>query len=218
MKAWYRAASACLALDKIEEAIDACDSGLRFDNANAALKALHIKIMKRQDHLTELAAIRQRREDKERSEKANLAFALKSRGIASITTPKPPNMEDAAPQLADPADPKSTLSLPVLFLYPVAAQSDFIKSVSEDDTLNDHLSYVLPPPWDEAQDNTVDRVECYMETTAGGLIKAGKKLSLAKLLGSGKIAVVDGIVKVNLVPKEQASQWIEQFKLRQGKQ
>ncbi|QIW99616.1 hypothetical protein AMS68_005134 [Peltaster fructicola] len=217
VKAWYRAASACLALDKIEEALDACDSGLRFESTNASLKALRVKIDKRQAHLIELATKRQQREERARLEKANLAFALKSRGIVSLTTPNPPSMEDAAPQLADATDPKSTLSLPVLFLYPTAAQSDFIKSVSEDDTLAEHLSYVLPPPWDEALEHTSDTVDCYMETIAGGLIKAGKKLSLAKLLGSGKVAINDGIVKVNIVPRDQATQWIETFKLRQGK-
>lgn len=218
VKAWYRAASACLALDKIDEALDACDSGLRFDAVNAAMKTLREKVLKRQAHLEDLNAARRRREEKQRTEQTNLAFALKTRGILSVTTPNPPDMEDAAPQLADTADPRSLLSLPVLWLYPITAQSDFVKSVSEDETLSDHLTYILPPPWDDAKDYIPDNVECYMETSAGGLVKAGKKLTLLKLLGSGKVSLIDGIVKVNVVPKDKAAHWIEQFKLRKGKQ
>lgn len=148
-----------------------------------------------------------------------MRLALTSRGIASTATPAPPDMEDATPALADPADATSLLSLPVLFLYPLDAQSDLIKAVAEDESLAQHLAYLLPPPWDAGSAQYLpEQVECYMETTAGGLIKAGKKLSLLKLLGGGKVAVVDGLVRVNLVPKDRASDWIREYKIRHGKQ
>lgn len=53
-----------------------------------------------------------------------------------------------------------------------------------------------------------------METAAGGLIKAGKKMTLGKILGSGKVEVLDGLVKVNIVPKDKATEWIDEFKRR----
>lgn len=56
-----------------------------------------------------------------------------------------------------------------------------------------------------------------METVAGGLIKVGKKMSLGKVLGSGKAEVVDGLVTVSVVPKEKTADWIEEFKKRKGK-
>jgi hypothetical protein len=57
-----------------------------------------------------------------------------------------------------------------------------------------------------------------METIEGGLIKAGKRLSLLKLLSSGKLEVADDLVRVSVVPKNKAAEWIEEFNKRRGKQ
>lgn len=127
-------------------------------------------------------------------------------------------MEDAAITLADVNDPKSVLSFPIIFLYPLEAQSDFVKACAEDETLGDHMEYILPPPWDSKAEYTPEETECYMETVSGGLIKAGKKLILLKLLSGGKIEVTDELVKVNIVPKSKAAVFIEEFKKRKGKQ
>lgn len=216
-KAWYRAASACLALDKIAEALDACQSGLRFESVNSVLKVLLAKIEKRRDHLAELEQVRREREERIASEKATLRLAHKQRNIVTRETDKKPDMEDAAVALADPLDATSTLSFPVILLYPLHAQSDFVKVFAEEETLAQHLEYILPTPWDGGHEYTPQSVECYMETVQGGLIKAGKNLSLLKILGSGKVEVVDGFVKVNVVPKTKAAQWIEEFKLRRGR-
>lgn len=127
-------------------------------------------------------------------------------------------MEDAKISLTDTNDPSSVLQFPVLFLYPLHAQTDFIKAFQENEMLLDHLQYILPVPWDEKQEySNAEAVECYMETVQGGLIKAGKKLSLIKLLGSGKLEIVDGLVRVYVLPKARASEWIEQFKARRGR-
>ena len=120
-------------------------------------------------------------------------------------------------------DPTSTLHLPLMILYPLAAQSDFIKKVDETSSLGDHLSYILPPPWDgkeaggdgEYADEAL--VECYCETATGGLSKVGKKISMGKILGGGKIEVVDGLVVVNVLPKARAQEWIALWKERHPK-
>lgn len=218
VKAWYRAASACLALDKIPEALDACQSGLQFDAHNVALQSLLSKIEKRQQHLAELAKARRQREERSAREQATLQLALKARDIVTRATKKAPDMEDAAIALSDAMDAKSTLSFPVMLLYPLHAQSDFIKVFAEDESLGQHLEYILPTPWDSEHEYTPENIECYMETAQGGLIKAGKKLSLLRLLSGGKVEIVDGLVKVNVVPKAKASQFIEEFKERRGKQ
>ena len=217
MKAWYRAASACFALDKVAEALDACQSGLKCEPQNTALKTLLAKVNNRADHLAEVEKKRKEQADQRRTEQATLRQALKSRDILTRTTDKPPEMPKAAITLEDTADPTSTLSFPVMLLYPVHAQTDFIKEFREIESLDDHLSYILPVPWDEKGEYTQTNVDCYMETLEGGLIKAGKKLSLLKLLTSRKLEVVDGLVKVMVVPKNQASQWIEDFKKRRGR-
>lgn len=114
--------------------------------------------------------------------------------------------------LASPLDPSSTLSLPVVLLYPAHLQSDFVKACRESESLGQHLAYVLPPPWDRGGEYTPEGVECYVETAAGGLVKAGKKLPLLKILGAGKVEVVDGLVRVNVLPKAKAAAWIDEFK------
>jgi hypothetical protein len=125
-------------------------------------------------------------------------------------------MEDAAIALTDPADPASVLNFPVLLLYPLAAQSDFIKTFAETESLGQHLQYILPVPWDQKGEYTPEGVECYVETVSGGLIKAGKKLSMLKILSSGKVELLDGLLKVSVVPAGQAAKFIEEFKKRQA--
>lgn len=219
VKAWYRAGSACLALDKIPEAFDACSSGLKFDEKNIALQNLLEKIEKRRDALNSLEKSRLAREQQRRNESGTLKLAFKARNIPARTTSSPPEMEDAAITLADPNDASSTLTFPVIFLYPLHAQSDFVKAVQESESLNQHLGYILPVPWDEKQAYArAEDVECYMETIEAGLIKAGKNLSLLKILGSGKVEIVDGLIRIFVVPKARAGEWIEQFKKRRGKQ
>ena len=217
MKAWYRAASACLALDKVAEALDACESGLQYESNNTALKTLMTRINQRTIHLAEVDRLRRERVEQKRMEQATLRRALKNRNILTRSTDRPPEMPEAAIALADSTDASSTLSFPVIMLYPVHAQTDFIKYFQETESLAEHLSYILPVPWDEENEYTPDNVECYMETIEGGLIKVGKKVSLLKLLTSGKIEVVDGLVRVSVVPKNKAAQWIEDFKKRRGK-
>jgi len=122
VKAWYRAASACLALDKMPEALDACQTGLSYESSHVALTNLLSRIEKRRDHLAELERARQEREERSARQKATLRLALQARGIASRTTGEPLSVEDAVVALADPLDAKSTLSVPVMLLYPLHVQ------------------------------------------------------------------------------------------------
>ncbi|KAF2656049.1 TPR repeat protein-like protein [Lophiostoma macrostomum CBS 122681] len=214
IKAFYRSGLACLALDKITEASDACSRGLKLEPSNASLKTLATKISTRQIQVEAATKLRREREERIASEKATLNLALNSRRILTRTTEQAPDLEDAAVKLEQVLDPSSTLSFPVMLLYPLHAQSDFIKAFSEKDKLQEHIEYIFPLPWDADKEYTLDNVEAYMETTTGGLIKAGKKLALGKILGSGKVEVIDGLVKMNIVPKDKASSWIDEFKRR----
>jgi len=119
--------------------------------------------------------------------------------------------------LEDPLDAASTLLLPVMFLYPVDLQSDLIKQFQESESVGQHLTYIMPLPWDEKHEYTPESVECYVETTAGGLIKVGKKMALLRILNSGKVEVLDGLLKINVLPKDKAASWIETFKQRRVK-
>ncbi|KAF3047325.1 hypothetical protein E8E11_002947 [Didymella keratinophila] len=217
IKAYYRSGSACLALDKLAEAKDACEFGLKLDPSNAPLKTLSEKIEKRSAYIAKVESDRKAREDKLKSEKATLDLALKARNVTvRTTTDESPDLEDAKIALQNPLDPSSPLSYPTLILYPAHSQSDFLKAFNEHQTLPEHLDYIFPLPWDEEEEYTIDNVEAYMETAAGGLIKVGKKMALHKVLGSGKVVVSDGLVRISVVPKAKSAAWIEEFKKRRG--
>jgi hypothetical protein len=214
VKAYYRAASASLALDKLDDARDANRLGLAIEPSNTPLKALHIRITKREQELDKLSSRRKAREAQEARTKNTLISAFKHRKLHTHNTTKSPNMDDAIPILSDPSDPTSTLSLPVLFLYPLAEQTDLIKQFEETHSLNDHLAYMLPTPWDKDHEYVAEALECYMSTPSGGLVKAGKKLPLSKIFETGKIEMVDGMLKVYIVPRTRALTWIASYKER----
>lgn len=127
-------------------------------------------------------------------------------------------MEDAAIHLSpDPLSPTSTLMFPVVLLYPLDLQSDFVKAFSETHTVPQHLEYIFPLPWDTAHSYSLQTVEYYMETVSGGLVKVGKNAALGKILASDGVEVVDGMVRINVLPKIRAKGWIEETKARKGK-
>ncbi|KAI0013095.1 TPR-like protein [Xylariaceae sp. FL0662B] len=217
IKAYYRSAKAFLAVGRIEEADDACARGLAIDGANGPLRAVAGDIVK----ASEARAARQREEGerlaREKRRGLLVRAALKARDIKTRTTAQPPEMEDAGVRLVpDPDDPRSSLSFPTVLLYPAHLESDFIKAFNETNSLADHLSYMLPLPWDERGEYTLDGVECYVETISGGLIKAGKKVPLLKILSSGKVEVVDEVVRIFVLPKAKASRWVEEFKTKKA--
>lgn len=215
VKAYYRSASALLKVNKVEEAEDACDRGLKIDPPNSALKKLREQITVKVEADTKLREKKAKEAAAIKKRQFLLSAALKARNITMKGSEKPPDLEDAAVHLhPDPDSPESSLVFPAILLYPMHAQSDFIKEFGELDTLADHLSYIFPLPWDEEGLYKLSGVECYMDTTSGGMIKAGKKLSLLKLLSSGKTEIVDGLVRIHVVPTSLAPKWIEQMKAR----
>ncbi|CAK7235203.1 HSP70/90 co-chaperone [Sporothrix bragantina] len=220
-KAWFRSAKALLALDKTDEASEACAGGLAVDANNAALLKLAKDITTR----AETVAARKRREEeraaREKRKAQRLKYVLHVRGVRTRTTAQPPEMEDAAVRL-EPEDDgtwdldvsQSTLCYPTVLLYPLKLQSDFIKAFNETETLGDHLAYILPVPWDTTGKDyaQASNVDCYMETIAGSLVKVGKKMALGKILAQANVEVVDDVVRVFVVPRDQAENWVKEFK------
>lgn len=215
-KAFYRSATALLALDKLPEAEDAATRGLELEPNNKSLQEIASRISARKEVVK--VAAKKKRVEEERGYKIKLVLrtALQDRQIRVRITDQSPNLEDARMHLTpDPLSIESTLVFPSIFLYPLDAQSDFIKAFSELDTIAHHLSYVFPLPWDLNHEYELSHVNCYMETATGGLIQAGKKLPLSQILKGGKVEVVDELVKIYIVPAISAEKWIEQMKSRQ---
>ena len=218
VKAYYRSSLALFALDKLTEASDASTRGLAIDASNAALKGIATKIEARQTSLNAIEQKRQEREQRAQKEKLMLNTALRARNIRRRNTAQPPDLENASIHLSpDATAPTSTLMFPVVLLYPLHLQSDFVKAFPETDTLPNHLEYIFPLPWDERHEYTLGSVDLYMETGSGGLIKVGKKMPLGKVLGSPGVEIVDGIVRINVLLKSGAAGWIEEMKIRKGK-
>ena len=218
VKAYYRSSSALFALDKLPDAWDACIRGLTLDPDNTALSTLEDKIKSRENALIAAQKKTQKQFERAQREKTMLATALRARNIRTRHTAKPPDLEDAAIHLApDPLSPTSILHFPVVLLYPLHAQSDFIKAFSEIDTVPQHLDYIFPLPWDERQEYTKRSVELFVETGAGGIVKMGKKVTLGKMLGSDDIEIIDGVVKINVLLTGRTTAWIAEMKSRKGK-
>lgn len=49
------------------------------------------------------------------------------------------------------------------------------------------------------------------------LIKVGRKMPLLEIVGQGRVVVWDGVVKVNVLLKGKAKDWIEEVKKRKGR-
>lgn len=182
------------------------------------MKGIAAKIEARQTSLNAIEQKKQEREQRAQKEKVMLSTALRARNIHTRSTAQPPDLEDASIRLSpDPIAPTSTLVFPVVLLYPLHLQSDFIKAFPEADTVPNHLEYILPLPWDERHEYTLGSVELYMETGSGGLVKVGKKITLGKVLGSPGMVIVDSVVRINVLLKSGAAGWIEEMKIRKGK-
>lgn len=226
IKALYRLSRAYFLLDKLSEAEDACSKGLSLDPENKSLKDIAGKIIKRNEEVN----IKRQREQhvamRKKKEELTLKAALKVRGIKLRWTGKEPDMEDAKIELhPDPIDPTSSIAFPAVLLYPLHLQSDFVKAFSETDNLSSLLSEILPLPWDtkgEYGGGKGTKVECFMETSKGGLVKVGKKVSLLSVLGTKEdgtesaVEVVDGLVRIMVVPKEKVTDWVTEWKRKKA--
>lgn len=215
IKAFYRSAMACFKLEKLDEAADAAKRGLALDPDNKSLQTAAEKIAERKAALERVAAKRKAEEERKRKEKKLLDIALKAREIRTRLSDNPADMDGAVIRLVpDPLSPESTLEFPTMLLYPMDAESDFIKGFSEMNSIEDHLEYIFPLPWDTKNEYSVNSVDCYMETATGGLVKAGKKLPLLQILSGSKVEVVDQLVKIFIVPTAKSGQFIAELKAR----
>lgn len=219
-KAYYRSSLALLALSKLPEALDACNIGLSLTPNSPSFGALLSRINTQSAALAAREQERARNESRALREKQTLQAALLARGITIPTSRSPPSLEDAVIHLSpDALSASSTLVFPLLLLYPLHAQSDFIKAVPETDALADHLQYIFPLPWDTAGEYTADTVELWAETVrwGSGLVKVGRLVPLLAWLGDDKVPVVDGVVKINVLLEGRSGAWIEEVQARRGR-
>ncbi|KAI9772793.1 MAG: hypothetical protein M1839_002294 [Geoglossum umbratile] len=222
LKAHYRLALASFSLSHHTQALAQTAQGLALFPANTALLSLQAKV----ESALRLAADKQNAlaaaQAAQRAQALRVQAALRAKGIRTRSTGTPPLLPAPNPGIAFRAVPPTsdTLTFPTLLLYPLALQSDFLTALAEDEPLLPRLHDVLPPPWDTATptpEYTPQAVALYMETVSGGLLKLGKNIPIGKVLGAGKVEVVDGVVRVFVLPRDKAEGWIEEFREGRGR-
>ncbi|MCJ1310661.1 hypothetical protein MMC25_004327 [Agyrium rufum] len=233
-KAHYRLAQAHLSLSHHPEALASCQAGLALSPTNAPLLNLQTRIQNAVSTSEAVAAKKLAEKQKVETEAQALVKALQLRKIR-VTKSKegpPQELEDDKDEgiklVPDRADWKSsTLVFPVLLLYPEHAKSDFVKAFGEEQMLSGHLSYLFPLPWDGKGEYSIKSTEAFLETMdygegggkvgKKGLVKWGKKVPLLQVLTGGKVEVVDGVVRVFVVPKGRVDGFVRGWKERNGK-
>ncbi|KAI9312980.1 hypothetical protein BX666DRAFT_2030864 [Dichotomocladium elegans] len=218
VKALYRSARALFALDRIVEAEDCCEHALAIESDNAAVKAVHQKVLARKEQLETRQRQKEEKEREEQEKKLKLEQAFKDRNIRFHITDK--EVREKSNIQLDPET--NTLSWPVFFLYPEYKESDYIQAFNETNTFMDHLEIMFeqPAPWDVRRDYTPANVEVYFENNQKlnpSIIKVGKKLSLAKVLSLEQYVVTNGVPSFIILPKKGSfkDEFLQKYKKQQ---
>ncbi|KAG4301926.1 hypothetical protein PCANB_002160 [Pneumocystis canis] len=212
MKALYRSAKAYFFLDKLEESLECINKCLKMDY-NDIFKSFKEKTLDRKKYLDKKAKEAYERENFSLIKKKILNKALKERGIIIKLSPIKPDLNNFELCLTSPLDSTSTLLFPMIFLYPLVLQSDFITEVPETTTIQEQLNIVLTstPEWDKDKEYHPLNVEVCMETKTNDLIKVKKDAKLLDVLKE-KIEILDGIIRLLILPKDKIDSWMSKEK------
>ncbi|KAF8339560.1 uncharacterized protein EI90DRAFT_3143980 [Cantharellus anzutake] len=233
-KALYRCAKALLKLDKLDDALKACQRCLEFDPSNTAVKDLSGEIQKTNDkrNQKQLEANRKVEEAKKELDLLKLACAARHLTFSKSSQPNEirivPQFDPSSPR---PYTPTTQILFPIYLLYHQYKESDFISQFPEHSTFRDQLREVLPedgrpPAWDVKGEYKWDNVSVYAVTRTQRLLKVGLKLTLAEIFlkaGVVKDGVQDGLeakdgcLSFVVVAKGEAEEkYVEEFKKERG--
>ncbi|CCF52699.1 hypothetical protein NDA14_002244 [Ustilago hordei] len=254
-KAYYRAGKALLALERYEDALGCLHLGVQVGPDNREMGSLKKQA---EEKLAKKNKCEQERREQQRRQQGiqkALHQALLARGLWLESTSRPPDNPKPVhfdPQsLAPSCDPgnlaltsawnppdiiRTPLVIPVFFIYPQHAQSDFISDYHEDTSLSTYLSIMFPLkdlgklPWDTRREYHETNLRVYASTKRKRLLKIGKKLTLRQVMhhafkqadqGRGQdslehrdgLVMRDGVLSLLVVPKGTAEEeWVASFK------
>ncbi|BFZ55021.1 HSP70/90 co-chaperone [Savitreella phatthalungensis] len=216
VKALYRSVRACLAVDRLDEAQDGLERGLKLDPSNKPMLALLDSL---QSKLATQLAKRQAqdaRRDLALRHKHNLDHAIRARGFTRTTSKVPPDMPAGSEMgLSDPEDPASLLYFPTVVLYPCEGQSDFLGRVYEADSVGEAVVGTVlgeRPGWDVKGEYGEESVDVFVPTNAGRLIRVpARDTVIGTILANPKVDLTDGLFTVMLVPKHKAKTFIDTY-------
>lgn len=218
-KACYRSGRAFFAVGRFEEALQILEYGLTIDSENVQIKDLMRQIEAKQKEIHEAKMKKERDEELKKLKQSVLQDSIKLRNYTILKSSRPAEyLQDAKIRLEDDTDYQSQLIFPAVMLYPTTDEFDFIAEISELSTPQELLEMILDRPAEWFQDPkhenfSVKKLECYMETEAGGLIKVGKKIAINTVLGSEKpkVPLFDNGLRLYVVPKVDSQQWLSKW-------
>jgi hypothetical protein len=134
----------------------------------------------------------------------------------------------------DPEDStKSTLIIPVFFLYPQYAASDVITDFVENTPFAVHLEVMFPPnapppEWDQNKEYINGRLVIYAMTRRKRLLKVGKNMTLLDVCDAARakagepkdgLELKDGCLTFVVLPKgtDVEKKWVDEFKATRDK-
>lgn len=219
IKACFRSGKAFFAIEKFDEAIKIIEYGLSVDPENKDLLKLLKTVKDKQQLLADIEAKKKQEEEQQRLENIVLENSIKLRHIEIIKSSSPPDaLKEAKIRLEDPKDYQSQLIFPAMILYPTTDEFDFIGEISELSTPLELLEIVLdrPSEWfadPKHKDFNVKKLECFMETESGGLVKVGKKLEVNNALMNDKpkAPLFDNALRLYVVPKPDVAKWTSEW-------
>jgi len=230
-KAFYRSASALVALDRPEEAVDACARCLAFDPNNAGVNILKHRAEAATAANQKKKADREARRRNEESLANKLKKAFRERGLIPLSNSSDASGVDYKPHFAsagNPDVPEGTLIIPTFFLYPQHAQSDLVSEFAETMNVGEQLAIMFPTDaprlaWDVNGEYSYDMLVVYAITHRKRLLKIGKKMTLREVMNSAKqslqmqdrdgLEVRDGCISLVALPRGGPEQtWVEEFK------
>ncbi|KAJ2159568.1 HSP70/90 co-chaperone [Coemansia sp. RSA 552] len=213
-KALYRAAKACIALAKFDEAIECVKWALGIDPGSAELLQLRTEIEEAQRTHAQRVREQEERKQKNQADRELLQRAMEIRSQLTFDTAEPLLPGEYAWEnhhnQAELDQATGHVLWPVVFLYPETKESDFVQQFDETTTLRDMLAQVLadPPPWDTARKYTIDNVDTYfLARPVGGterderLVKVAIGMRLGAVLDSPKYVIQDGIPNFLVLPR-----------------
>ncbi|XP_022758557.1 tetratricopeptide repeat protein 4 homolog isoform X2 [Durio zibethinus] len=188
VKAYYRAAKACLSLNLLSEAKSYCESGIEKDPSNEELK----KLAKQVDLKKLEQEQREAQVSKALVEAKDLVSAIEDRRLKLGRAMYRELIGLRKPVL----DKNGILHWPVLLLYAEVMSSDFIEDFCETDMFSAHLDIMFSEscpllPWDKENHYAREVIELYYE--AGSGVSLSKTKILHYLLEGTAAANVENI-------------------------
>lgn len=225
VKALFRAAKAYFAIEHYDEAMSVLNFAISIDNKNAAVMALKKKVEEKIQLVKDLELKRKKREEEKLIMEQNLQRALEVRGMVSIKSSYGTDtIGDSKIHLEDPSDIETQLIIPTVVIYPTIDEFDVINEVSELTTPLELMELVMGErPEEYFDDGKHDnfrpkRLEAYMETGEGGLVKIPRKSPINTVLMSQKprVPLFDNILRIYLVPKTDSAEWISKWNKKEA--